>query len=189
MTLDNTPHPDPPTELRNASKVPRGTKPSTRTSYRDCHDLIIYGRHDDYTWGFRLYRTTYSRSNADAEFNRAIEVLHSYIRKVIFYDFDHHRQLWGKKDPGDKDGLDDAPEQQLWKRLRNDIVEDRTLHEGASPARLNELHHEWLKSGGGKTMQSCRNRYFLIFDKEVIDNLLFLPPRGTHIANDLHQSV
>jgi hypothetical protein len=189
MSPNNIPRPDPPTELRDASKAPPGTKPGTRTSHRNCHDLIIYGRHDDYTWGFRLYRTAYSGPNADAEFNRAIEILHSYIRKAIFYNIERHEQLWDSKDPGVRESLDDAPEQQLWKRLRNDIVEDRALLEGASPARLNELHHEWLKSRSGKTMQNCRNRYFIILDEEVINNLLFLPPPGVRISPTIGMKV
>lgn len=102
----------------------------------------MYGRHDEYTWGFRIYRTSYSEPNADAEFNKAIEILHSYMRKEIFYHFEHHGQLWGQGDPNVKDSLDDAPEQQLWKSLQNGIVQDRELIDGASPARLSELHHE-----------------------------------------------
>lgn len=62
----------------------------------------MYGRHDEYTWGFRIYRTSYSEPNADAEFNKAIEILHSYMRKEIFYHFEHHGQLWGQGDPMSK---------------------------------------------------------------------------------------
>jgi len=65
--------------------------------------------------------------------NKAIEILHSYIRKTIFYNIERHGQLWEKEDPSVRDDLDDAPGQQLWKRWRNDIVEDRALLEGASP--------------------------------------------------------
>jgi hypothetical protein len=110
MPLNNTPHPDTPTELRDVSKVPPGTKMGFRTSYRNCHRLTMYGKHDNYTWGFRLYRTSYSGPNVDAEFSKAIEILHSYMREDIFYAFKHHGQLWVKKDPKVKDGLDDAPE-------------------------------------------------------------------------------
>ena len=81
----------------------------------------MYGRHDDYTWGFRVYRTSYSDPNADAEFNKAIEILHSYMREEIFYAFEHHGAPWGKKEPGVNDGLDDAPERQLWKRLQQTV--------------------------------------------------------------------
>jgi len=31
-------------------------------------------------------------------------------------------------------------------------------------------------------VQNCRNRYFLILDEEVMDNLLFLPPPGVRIS-------
>lgn len=185
MPLNNTPGPENPTEHRDASKVPCGYKPVTRTSYRNCNRVIMHGKHDNYTWGFRIYLTAYSGPNADAEFNRAIDILHSYMCKNIFYDFEDH----SKEDSTAKDCLYDAPEQQLWKRLRNDIVEDQALLEGASPARLNELHHEWLESRGGKTMQNCRNRYFLILDEEVIDNLLFLPPPDGHISPTICMKV
>lgn len=142
----------------------------------------MYGRHDSYTWGLRIYRTSYSEPNADAEFNRAVDVLHSYMREEIFYDFENHGEPWVKKDPNVNDGLDDAPQEQLWERLQNDIVQDREVLEGASPARLSELHHEWLESRGGKTMNNCRNRYSLILDEEVIDNLLFLPVPDVQIS-------
>lgn len=36
--------------------------------------------HSDYTWGFRIYRTTYDRPDSDAKFAKAIEVLNEYIR-------------------------------------------------------------------------------------------------------------
>jgi hypothetical protein len=143
------------------------------------------GKHDDYTWGFCIYRTAYSGPNADAEFNKALDILHSYMRKNIFYDFEDH----SKEDPAAKDRLDDAPEQQLWRRLRHDILEDQALLEGASPARLNELHHEWLEARGGKPMQNCRNRSFLILDEEVTDNLLFLPPPDEHILPTICMKV
>jgi hypothetical protein len=73
--------------------------------------------------------------------------------------------------------------------LRNDIVEDHALLEGASPARLGELHHEWFEARGEKTMQNCRNRYFLILDGEVIDNLLFLPPPNGNISPTICMKV
>lgn len=184
------PRPEPPVELRDASKITRGYKPATRTPYRNCHRLIIHGEQGDYTWGFRIYRTSYSEPNVDAEFNKAIDILRPYMREDIFYDFEHHRQPWGRKDPNVKDDLDNAPEQQLWKRLRNEIVENQeALLEDASPAKLSEMHHEWLESRGGKTMQDCRNRYFLILDDEIIDNLLILPPPDGHISPTICMKV
>lgn len=138
------------------------------------------GKHDDYTWRFRIYRTSYSGPTPDAEIDRAIDILHSYIRGTIFSDFDHHEQLRGKKGPTVDDGLDGAPEQQLWKRLRNDILQDCALLDFALPARLSKLHHGCLASLGGKTIRNCCNLYFLILDEEVMYNLLSLPPPEYH---------
>lgn len=41
----------PPIELRDASKVPPGTNAGSRMSHRNCHELSIYGKYDNYTWG------------------------------------------------------------------------------------------------------------------------------------------
>jgi hypothetical protein len=38
-------------------------------------------------------------------------------------------------------------------------------------------------------MQNCRNHYFLIFDEEVIDDLLFLPPSGVRISPTICMKV
>lgn len=73
--------------------------------------------------------------------------------------------------------------------MRNYIVEDRELLEGASPARLNELHHEWLESRGGKAMNNCRHRYFLNLDEEAVENLLSLPPPGERISPTICMKV
>jgi hypothetical protein len=164
------------TELKEASTVPLGDLRTLRESHSLCHELIVHGRKHDFTWGFRIYRTAYTRPNADAEFNRAIEILHEHVRADIFYDLERSENSRGGKDKSGNDTLDDGPEQQLWKRLKNEIVQDKARLDGASPATLNELHHEWLDSQGVKTWDSCLYRYFVIFDQPVIDNLLALPP-------------
>ena len=86
-----------------------------------------------YTWGFRIYRTTYgppNKSSNDADFARAIEVLHEYMRYELF-SYDHGQSL--TLDGAPNDTAQTHAKNVLWRRLRNDIVQDRGLLEGASP--------------------------------------------------------
>jgi hypothetical protein len=132
-------------------------------------------QHNDYTWGFRIYRTTYDRSDSEARFAKALEVLNDYIRFKCF-SHDEHRPKTISPD-------DNTASEQLWQRLRNDIVEDRELLEGASktPAKILELAQNWVHlDRKGTTSDSPRYRFFLVVDDEVIDHLLQLPIPAEH---------
>lgn len=128
----------------------------------------------DFTWGFRIYRTTYTKPNSDADFAKAIEVLNAYMRDECF----SYPEGKDDSDEEDKPRNDDKASQQLWQRLRNDIVQDRELLEGASqtPAKITKLAQDWVHSHlGAKVYHSPRNRYFIVVDDEVIQHLLRLP--------------
>lgn len=134
--------------------------------------LLSEGRsgHGDYTWGFRIYRTTYYQPDSDAKFAKAIEVLNEYIRFECF-SRDGDR-------PGTVPPADGKASEQLWQRLRHDIVEDRELLEGASktPSKILELAQHWIHfDRKATTRNSPRYRFFLVIDDEVIDHLLQLP--------------
>lgn len=81
--------------------------------------------HGDYKWGFRIYRTTYTRPDSDSRFAKAIEVVNEYIRHECF-SFDNNGE------PKEASHPDHLSSEQLWQRLRHDIIEDRELLEGAS---------------------------------------------------------
>ena len=124
----------------------------------------------DYTWGFRIYRTTYTRPDSDARFAKAIEVLNEYLRFACFSCVEKRH-----KDAPPADG---KANEQLWTHLRNEIVEDRELLEGVSadPAKILELAQDWVHHDRkAQTQDSPRYRFCLVIDDEVIDHLLQLP--------------
>lgn len=134
--------------------------------------LLFEGRseHSDYTWGFRIYRTTYNQPDSDAKFAEAIEVLNEYIRFECFQRDDNR--------PDTVPPDDGKANEQLWQHLRNEIVEDRELLEGASetPSKILELAQHWVHfDRKAKTGDSPRYRFHLVIDDEVIDHLLQLP--------------
>jgi hypothetical protein len=124
----------------------------------------------DYTWGFRIYRTTYCHPNSDSRFAKALEVLNEYLRFACFSCVEKRH-----KDAPPADG---KANEQLWKHLRNEIIEDRELLEGASsdPAKILELAQNWVHHDcKAQTRDSPRYRFCLVIDDEVIDHLLHLP--------------
>jgi hypothetical protein len=129
-----------------------------------------------YTWGFRIYRTTYGSPDApnDAGFTRAIEILDEYMRYELF-SYSHGESL--TLDGAPYDAAQTNAKNVLWRRLRNDIVEDRERLEGASPEKVIDLAREWipLQYEGAKVSHSSAFRYPLIVDEEVLRNLLALP--------------
>lgn len=128
--------------------------------------------HGDYTWGFRIYRTTYSQPDSDAKFSEAIEILDDYIRNECFSYVDDGRHSGNAVNPP----MDGKANEQLWKCLRHEIVEDRELLEDASPAKILTLAQDWVHSERkATTRDSPRYRFFLYVDDEVIANLLQLP--------------
>lgn len=136
-----------------------------------CHKLLSLGRRGkgDYTWGYRIYRTTYTNPSSDADFAKAIEVLNEYIRAECF------SYTNGSLDLGYFDG---EANRQLWQRVRHEIVEASDLLEGASesPERMLKLHQDWVHSHpDAKVPDHSFYRYFLVVDDEVINHLLQLP--------------
>lgn len=146
-----------------------------------CHKLLYLGKRGrgNYTWGFRIYRTTYKKLNSDADFARAIEVLNDYIRMECF----SHTN--GERDLGYFDG---EANRQLWQRLRHEIVQDCDLLNGASetPARMHKVHQDWVHSHpGARVDDHSFYRYFLVIDDEVIDHLLHLPMPANEEENSI----
>lgn len=123
----------------------------------------------DYTWGYRIYRTTYNQPNSDADFARAIEVLNEYMRAECFtYSKGHSTTEY----------VDGEANRQLWQRMKHDIVQDPDLLEGASasPEKLLKLHQDWVHTNpGARITDSSYYRHFLVIDDEVINHLLQLP--------------
>lgn len=174
MTTQSHPSNPPPPDLIHAVK---GEVSSTynKLPKGGCHKLLNLGSRGkiDYTWGYRIYRTTYNTPNpqaSDADFAKAIEVLNEYIRAECFsYTAD------GSLDLGYFDG---EANRQLWLRARHEIVEDSDLLEDASesPEKMLKLHQDGVHSHpGARVPDHSFYRYFLVVDDEVISHLLQLP--------------
>lgn len=158
------PKPPRPRELTEA-RQPAAGQPE-REAHTFCRELTKYAGRDDYHWGFRLLRTAYSPTCTDKDFEKAVEVLHEYMRYYCFQDIKYD-------DSGNiVSQYDDKPEQQLWQRLRNDIVQDQSLLDRASPSELQRLSREWIGSRGARIAESSRYRFFVIMDEKGVRNLL-----------------
>jgi len=139
--------------------------------------LLWLGRegYKDYTWGYRIYRTTYKRPDSDSRFAKAIQVLNEYIH----YECSSFDTL---NRPKGLAHLDAKASEQLWQRVRHDIIEDCELLEGASedPNKILKLAQEWVHlDQKARTRDHPRYRFVLVIDDEVIDHLLRLPMPAT----------
>lgn len=166
-----------------------------RAAYRYCDRLRTHGNFDNiYTWGFRVYRTTYYRPNSDEDFRKAIDILREYLRASFSSNHDSslgdEQRDAAKNDlPEDLVAVDDGPNQQLWQRLRLEVVEDRERLEGASTAQVHDLINEWMDSKGVKTMDCPRYRFYIIVDEEVMQSLLNHPSPAVGFDADLPDGV
>lgn len=161
-------------ELEQATKGQTAGNYDYRTSYRGCKTLICQENKDDYTWGFRIYRTTYS-STSDLDFDKAMKVFREYMRYECFMDVEDAMDLEGLT----ADEIDDKPNQQLLKRLKNEIVESATLLESAPASKLQEVHQYWIHSRVSGAQRGPRCQIFIIVDQEVVQKLLEHPMPAT----------
>ena len=115
-----------PTELLDAvnSQPSGGNLPG-----QACQMLLSLGSkgRGDFTWGIRTYRTSYTKTNSDADFAKAIEVLNEYMRLECFSYSEEERDHADLDKP-----VNGKANRQLWRHLENDIVQDPERLEGAS---------------------------------------------------------
>jgi hypothetical protein len=156
---------DAPPELQDAMQPRTSPRSTPIFACQKLLNLALHG-HKEYTWGYRIYRTTYGKPNSDADFARAIDVLNEYMRWECF------TSDRGNRDPPEHD----KAKNQLWQRLKNEVVQDRELLEGASPAKVLAVARDWVASIPNVTLVSTsRHRYCIVVDDEVIQHLLQLP--------------
>lgn len=96
-----------------------------------CHDLRLLRKEREPTWGFTILRTVYTPAS-DTEFPLFLRKLDTYIKREIDTD------LLPKRPRYDRNGRlikvtppDPAPNAELYRRYRNDVIEDREKLEGA----------------------------------------------------------
>jgi hypothetical protein len=169
------PSPPVPAELEAACHPLLGTPnyeiDKRRTSYRYCRELSFLGEQDGYTWGYRIYRTSYT---SDANFQEAMDVLREYMHYECYIDYTSRLEALEKKGLS-RDTVDERPNQQLWSRLKNEIVQDREQLEGASPGKIRTIAQNWTHSLGNKVHTSPRYRLCLMIDDDAIETLLRHP--------------
>jgi hypothetical protein len=178
--------PDRPADILDALKHHPNSGLDGNLPFSGCQRLLWDFHHPpeapmSYTWGFRIYRTTYRNPDSspnDAAFARAIEILHEYMRYELFsYDRGQEHALLDHASSADDDPVQENAKNVLWRRLANDIVQDRELLENAPPSKIISLAREWFPTQyqGAKVVHSSAHRYPLIIDEEVLQNLLALP--------------
>lgn len=137
-----------------------------RESHDFLHEIARCCARDDYKWGFRIFRTCYPPTCSDANFDRAMEILHEYMRFSCLMSYD---------DDVREAGGSNAAEQELAKRMSNDVVQDRESLEGASISSIQQLAKDWIAARGARISESARYRFFLVIDDEVVRHLLQFP--------------
>lgn len=143
-----------------------GTAGSWRPSFKTLDEL--HGCHrDNYNWGFQIYRTAYSPACPDSEFERALAILHEYMRFECFVEVDDDHEHY----TGDAN----EPEQLIWAHLKNNVIQNPSKLNGASMSRIRQLAKDWIEERGAEMSESPRYRFFIIFDDEVVQNLLQFP--------------
>ena len=128
---------------------------------------IIYG-------AIKYSEPSYLPTSA-ADFQNAIDVLHRYMHYVSYMDYNSHLEELQERGLNGNDMVDERPNQQLWQRLKNDIVQDREQVEGASFAKICALAQNWAHYMGAKTYTSPRCRFRLLIDEEAMETLLKHP--------------
>lgn len=160
---------EPPDDLWDASEDQPGE--GTRESRTWCEHIRHYGDKDDYTWGFSIYRTVY-RPGSDEQFATAINIIDQWVRYRVYFE----TQPW----TGEPEFEDPIPNDQVWQRYRNEVVQDPEL-EGASIETIAERHRARAERLGRVVEECSRDRFAIIIDRKILDRLLQSPPMGPGI--------
>lgn len=185
-----------------------GLKYPSSESSRWCSELETYGVGKDYTRGYRVCRTGYTpesdkgrsaRCQKDPRTNHmltetlnlatGLEILSAHMRQGLF------------NSASEGDFPDDLPSQQLWQRIRTEVVEDRDDFENVPPTAIQKHFQAWIEEQGYHLPNAkspdpslelaglSTHRFCIIIDAEALKNLLRfpLPPRfyieiGNHVG-------
>ncbi|KAH8815523.1 hypothetical protein F5884DRAFT_747062 [Xylogone sp. PMI_703] len=91
------------------------------------------------TWGFTIFRTTYT-PESDTQFPLFLAKLDLYVKYSI--DTDLNPDF-----PGSDPSFDTAPNEEMMRPFKNDVVEDNTLS-GASVDEVRDAFAKWLEGKG-----------------------------------------
>jgi hypothetical protein len=105
-----------------------------------------------------------------SDFAAGLRIISAHLRESCFYDADK--------------GGDDTPNQQLWRRMKNEIINDRATFEGATPSVVQQHFQAWIEQQGYhlpniesqdpslEFPDSASHRFCIIIDAEALTNLL-----------------
>jgi hypothetical protein len=97
--------------------------------------------------------------------------------------------------------LDGLPNQQLWQRLKTEIIEDGALFDGAPPTTIQKHFQAWIEQQGFRLpgneypddsvqlASSSTRRFYTIIDAEALQNLLRFPLRPASDHDDNYIGV
>jgi hypothetical protein len=125
---------------------------------------------------------------ASADFATGLRIISAHLRKECFHDAE--------------EGGDDTPNQQLWQRMQNKIIEDRAMFDGAPPAVIQQHFQAWIEQQGYhlpniespdpslEMASSASHRFCIIMDADAVRNVLrFAPSRVPEVRPDDHIGV
>lgn len=156
-----------PQDLRDAAR--ERLEEDIRESRVYCDEISTWAGKDDFTWGFTIYRTVY-RPGSDEQFSHALGIIDQWIQTKVFSEVELYEKYNSLPEPADSE-----PNQQVWRRYRNEIIEDRDQLDGATIDNIRERHVSLMASQGRDLTWNSRYRYPIMIDEQVLDMLLQSP--------------
>jgi len=110
-----------------------------------------------------------------------MRILSAHMRFACFED----------ADADSEQPLHDLANQELWRRVKSEVIEDRALFDGVPPAAIQKHFHAWIEQQGVHLpniepsdpslhmASSSTHRFCIIIDAEALQNLLRFPLRPT----------
>lgn len=127
------------------------------------------------TWGFFIFRTVYI-PESDTQFPLFLGALDSSIKEEVDRDlkpigprFDRNGQLIEETLP------DPAPNAEMWRRYKNEIVEDKTKLNGATVEQVRQEFKACLLAQGVNLEEwhgFAKYRVCIMFDEEVLQSVM-----------------
>jgi hypothetical protein len=119
-----------------------------------------------------------------SDFAAGLRIISAHLRKACFRDADK--------------GGNDTPNQQLWQRMKNEIIDDRVTFEGAPPSVIQQHYQAWIEQQGYylpnfnvdsrdpslEMAGSASHRFCIIIDADALTNILRFTPSRVPEAND-----
>ncbi|KAH6640323.1 hypothetical protein F5144DRAFT_483533, partial [Chaetomium tenue] len=126
-----------------------------------------------YSWGYTIFRTIYT-PGSDEAFARAIERLAVYAKTYVNDDIALKRRP-------NQQPRDPLPNQELWSRYYNEVIEDEHTLANATVEDVGRRFDTWISEHLNldalprRRTSNARFYYCLMLDQESVDNILTSP--------------